>query len=217
MRLLLVNPNSNAATTDAMVAIAADAAPPGTVVEGLTAPEGPPVILEPVALEGAGLVVASLAPAVRAKAPDAVMVAAFGDPGLAALRSQLAVPVVGIGEAAITEAADRGRFAIVTTTPALAGAITALVERLGAGRLFSGVYLTPDDPETLMRDENGLVTALRGACEAALADPRLRALVIGGGPLAVAARRLAGEVPVPIIEPVPAAVRLALRRLGARS
>jgi Asp/Glu/hydantoin racemase len=36
--------------------------------------------------------------------------------------------------------------------------------------------------------------------------------VIGGGPLAAAAEALAPRLPVPVIEPVPAAVRAAVRR-----
>jgi allantoin racemase len=40
-------------------------------------------------------------------------------------------------------------------------------------------------------------------------------VVIGGGPLALAARALSATAPVPLVEPLPAAVRLALTRVAA--
>lgn len=66
-----------------------------------------------------------------------------------------------------------------------------------------------------MRDPAALVDALEAACRRAIAEGGAEALVIGGGPLAVAARELSGKLQVPLIEPVPAAVRLSLARLGA--
>ena len=57
-----------------------------------------------------------------AEAPpvDAAIIAAFGDPGLAAARELFDFPVVGMAEAAILTAVQLGgRFAIVTFTPAM--------------------------------------------------------------------------------------------------
>ncbi|MFY9238872.1 MAG: aspartate/glutamate racemase family protein [Roseovarius sp.] len=59
--------------------------------------------------------------------------------------------------------------------------------------------------------------ALATAIAAAIADGGAEAVVIGGGPLAEAARALASRTPVPLIEPVPAAVRLSLERLRMRA
>jgi Asp/Glu/hydantoin racemase len=78
---------------------------------------------------------------------------------------------------------------------------------------FAGTWLTRGEPAALMADPAALRAALHAACLAAIAESGADALVIGGGPLAVAARALAGAVPVPLIEPVPAAVRLSIARL----
>jgi Asp/Glu/hydantoin racemase len=210
MRLILVNPNTSAATTAAMTAIAAEAAGAAATVEGLTAPFGVPLITEPGALRVAAEAVEALAPALSRA--DAVIVAAFGDPGLARLRGLVAVPVTGIAEAGMAEAAAGGRrFAVVTTTPDLVESIGATAKAYGhAG--FAGTWLTPGEPATLMADPAALRAALHAACLAAVTEGGAEAVVIGGGPLAVAARALAGAVPVPLIEPVPAAVRLSLAR-----
>lgn len=209
MGLVLVNPNTSTATTAAMVAIAEAAA--GRPVRGLTARFGAPLITDPETL-------AAAVPAVVALAPDlagaeAVIVAAFGDPGLAELRARLPCPVTGIAEAGMAEAAALSpRFAVVTTTPALVPSIAA---RAAAGGYhdFAGTWVTPGDPAAVMAYPAALRAALDAACRRAIAEGGAGAIVIGGGPLAVAARALAGTLPVPLVEPVPAAVRLSLNRL----
>lgn len=210
MRLMLVNANTSVETTAAMVAIATEAA--GEPVQGLTARFGAPIITDPVALAIAAQAVVALAPDL-AKA-RAVIVAAFGDPGLHGLRARLSCPVTGLAEAGMAEAARISpRFAVVTTTPDLVGAIAARAASEGHAD-FAGTWVTPGDPATVMADPARLIAALATACQRAIAEGGAGAIVIGGGPLAVAARALAGSLPVPLVEPVPAAVRLTLARLG---
>lgn len=211
-RVTLVNPNTSAATTSAMVAIAQAEAGAAAQISRATAPTGVGLITDAVALAAAAKAVAAMADGLRGA--DAVIVAAFGDPGLSALRAALPCPVTGIAEAGMAEAAAGGRrFAVVTTTHDLVDSIAGLAARYGHAA-FVGTYLTPGPPGPLMADPEALVAALLAACRQAVAEGRAEAVVIGGGPLAMAARQLAGQVPVPLIEPVPAAVRLSLARLG---
>ncbi|MGH6924846.1 MAG: aspartate/glutamate racemase family protein [Propylenella sp.] len=211
MRIVLVNPNTSVATTAAMVGIAEEEAAGRAEVEGVTARIGVPLITEPGALAVAAEAVVALAPALAGA--DAVIVGAFGDPGLDELRGILPCPVTGIAEAGMAEAGAGGRrFAVATTTPDLRDSIAATAARHGHGS-FAGTWTTPGDPAALTADANALVRALEAACRAAIAEGGAEAVVIGGGPLACAARTLAKTLPVPIIEPVPAAVRLSLVRL----
>jgi Asp/Glu/hydantoin racemase len=213
MRLLLINPNTSAATTAAMVEIARDEAAGRAVIDGLTAPSGVSLITDEAALEAAGRAVASLSPAILADGPDGVIVSAFGDPGLDALLAVLPMPVTGIAEAGMAEAGQGGRrFCVVTTTPDLKTALERTAQRYGHAENFAGVWLTPGEPAALMGDPARLVEALHDACLRAIRDADVAAIVIGGGPLAVAARALKNTVGVPLIEPVPCAVRLALKR-----
>lgn len=209
MKLVLINPNTNAATTEAMLQLARGAAS-GRDIAGLTAPFGAALITDEAALEESARAVISLAPLLGDS--DGVIVAAFGDPGLATLRARLAVPVTGIAEAGMAEAAfgDR-RFAVVTTTPDLVSAIDRTAASYGHAGYYAGTHLTPGDPLDVMADPSRLVEALDAACRHAVRHGA-EAIVIGGGPLAVAARALAGRSDVDLIEPVPAAVRLALKR-----
>ncbi len=213
-RLVLINPNTSSRTTETMRAIAQEAAPASFRVEGLTAPHGAPLITDAPALAVAATAVAELADRLLVHPPAGVIVSAFGDPGLAALRARLPCAVTGIAEAAMREAADGGRaFAVVTTTPDLVASITATAQAYGHAQSFRGVTLTRGEVHMVMGDPQRLVEALAEACAEAIEQLGAQALVIGGGPLALAARALADRFAVPLIAPIPAAVRLALRRL----
>ena len=208
-RLALLNPNTNAATTAAMTAIAEAVAPEGVVVEGLTAVFGTPLITEPTALAVAADAVWEMRDSLAAY--DAVIVAAFGDPGRARLAEALSAPVIGIAEAAMAAAAQasHGRFAVVTTTPDLAGSIRALAASYGHRDALVGVLTPPGDAASLMAKPAAVEAVLEDLSRKAIETLGVRAIVIGGGPLATAARALAGRLDVPVIEPIPTAVRLA--------
>lgn len=209
MRLALVNPNTSVATTETMVRIARAVAT-GDEIIGFTAPFGAALITDEAALAESARAVLALASGLVGF--DGVIVAAFGDPALADLRRRLAVPVTGIAEASMIEAAVGGRpFAVATTTPDLIASIGRAAEVYGHGALFRGTFVTPGDPVPVMADPQRLIAALDAACRAAIAAGA-EAVVIGGGPLALAARALAGRFAAELVEPVPAAVRLALHR-----
>jgi allantoin racemase len=145
VRLLLLNPNTNTATTEAMVAIAEEEAhrrgqssSPPTIVEGMTSARGAPLILNEDMLRAAAAGVVGELRALHSAGTchfDGIIVGAFGDPGLEEGREFCSCPLTGLGEASIAEAAaGQRRFAVATTTPLLAGSIERRVEALGALR-----------------------------------------------------------------------------------
>jgi allantoin racemase len=216
-RIVLVNPNTNAATTALMVSIARAHLAAGFAMDGATAAAGAPLIVDEDQLRIAADVVTRMAPSLAGTA-DGVIVAAFGDPGVEALGEALSVPVAGIAACAMGEAAAGGRrFAVVTTTPALVSAIAARAASLGLGRQLAGVRTTEGPPQALMVDRQRLVAALEHAGRRAIAEDAAEAIIIGGGPLAAAAQDLRNRLPCPVIEPIPAAVRWMNARLGAAS
>lgn len=212
MRIALLNPNTNAQTTALMADIARAAAPDHWVVEPVTAETGASLITTPDAYEVAAAAVGALAP--RLQGFDAVVVSAFGDPGYDALRKALPYPVIGLAEAAMSEAnqLSRSRFAIATTTPKLDGTIKALAKAYGHQDGLVSIRYTQGAPLALTADTDRLIEELADCIKAAQAEDGARAVIIGGGPLAVAARALARQFAMPIVEPIPAAVR-ALTRL----
>ncbi len=159
--ILLINPNTNKATTDMMVQIARSAAPNDIEIVGATAPHGPAMIIEPEALAASAPQVVELGLALG-KDVSGIIISAFGDPGWADLRRQVSVPVVGIAEAAMLAASDKGRrFGVATTTPMLIASIDARAAELGLAKLYTGTRVTTEDPNKLVADPGRLVEALR--------------------------------------------------------
>ncbi|WP_354232346.1 aspartate/glutamate racemase family protein [Bradyrhizobium sp. F1.4.3] len=216
-RILLINPNSLEATTAMMVAIAKSAATDGFDIVGATATRAPQMIVTPDALDASAPEVEEIARAHRL-ACDGVIVAAFGDPGLAGIKASMTLPAAGIGEAAMLEAAEGSRrFGVATTTPLLGAKIDALPEALGLRSRYTGTRFADSDPQELMRDPARLRAALAVAVEACIAQDRAEAVIIGGGPLGEVARELQPMFTVPIIAPIPSAVARIIRLVKAHA
>jgi len=215
-RLLLINPNTDDAQTRAMTQLARQAVDAGTEITALTAPFGAKLIANEDALDEAARAVLALTPQIEHAAPDGVIVSAFGDPALGDLRQMLDIPVTGIAEAGMLAAARHGSFCVVTTTPALEAAIARKAHAYGHGERFMGSYFTSGDPHALMTDHETLTRSLATACEQAIAQTGCAAIVIGGGPLAMAARALSERFSAVLVEPVPEAARLARQRAMVR-
>lgn len=212
-RILLINLNTSRRSTAQMLAAAEAVANGRLEILPRTAGFGSGLITDEAALAEAARAVLALACA-EAAPPDGVIISAFGDPGLSELRKMLTCPVVGIAEAAMTQAAEGGRrFSVATTTPALAAGIRRCAERYGFGALLASVRLTEADPLLLMADPRALFQALARAVERAWSADGAEAVIIGGGPLVAAARQLALVSPILILEPAPAALGLISRQL----
>jgi allantoin racemase len=213
-KILLINPNSSETTTAMMVAIAAACAPDGVEVICATARRSPGMITTAVALAAAADEVVEIG--VReATGFSGIIISAYGDPGLKDLQDRVAIPVVGICEASMIEAAaGRRRFGVATVTPDLVGSIEDAARHLNLSHLFSGVRLTPGDPVELAADPAALQAALADAVRACLDKDRADAVIIGGGPLGQAALALAPMFSAPIVAPIPAAVRRLLEMMA---
>lgn len=215
--IVLINPNSNATTTASMADIAATVTG-GVAVEAKSNEGVPPLLTTPKDLADAvpGVVRIGVE---AAKDPrvGAVIVAAFGDPGLEELRSAIDLPVFGIREQAFREAAKGGRpFGIATTTPdpGLLEAFRQTAIALGFGDQFRGTRATPGDPNALMKKSpDELDAALAAAVRASMADGA-QAVIIGGGPLTASALRLQPQFDIPLVVPVIAAAQAAAQAVA---
>lgn len=192
-----------------MLDVARAAAPTGVEIAGFTAGFGAPLIAEPEALAVASDAVLALKDDVSDA--DAVIVSAFSDPGRGRLAAALDVPVVGIAEAGMAAAAGFGRFTILLATPDLRGEIEKLVALYAHQDRLAGIRSTSGDPAAAMADAKSLEAVLAEMTAAAAGEDGADAVVVGGGPMARVADRLAGRLTTPVVQPVRAAVELALR------
>jgi len=210
MRLLLVNPNMSTAMTDTMAAIAREVAGPGHEIVALTADRGFPYIASRAEAQIAGGIVLEMI-ADNLSGTDAVIVAAFGDPGLHGARELFELPVVGMAEAALMSAAMLGeRFSVVTFSPAMRRWYLDCVRDSGLKDRCASVRTPPDHP----RDVAGVRSALRANLVAlarhAVERDDADVVILGGAPLAGLAKEIAAEVPAVVIDPITAAVAQAM-------
>jgi allantoin racemase len=207
VKILVMNPNITESVTRLIGEEARRTASPGTELTLLTAPFGVAYIeTELEALIGGYASLISISE--NLPGHDAVVLAAFGDPGIAALREAFDRPVVGLTEAALARAGER--FSIIAISPRIAGWYRAVVEGYGyGGRLASIRALdAPIGDIAGVQDEHA--ARLRALCEAAIREDGARALIIAGAPLAGLARRITG-LPVPLVDPIAAAIQQAER------
>ncbi len=206
-RILLINPNISDSVSDLIRAEAQRSASPGTELEVLTAPFGVAYIETRFeALIGA-YAAAQLAAEHHARF-DAVVVAAFGDPGLAGLREALPCPVTGLTEAALASACLLGkRFSIVAISQRIRAWYRETVQGYGLeGRLASirGLDEPLADIGSVQGDQGERLVALAERC---VAEDGADVIVLAGAPLAGLARSLRGRLPVPSVDGVSSAVR----------
>jgi Asp/Glu/hydantoin racemase len=214
--LSVINPNTDVTATAFMARIVADTVGGALEVEGRTVAAGPVLVTSEDELARAAGEVAREGERAAADGACGILVSGFGDPGLGELRRRLSIPVTGIAEAAMAAAASGNRrFAVVTTTPSLERSIAATAVRYGHGHLLAAVRVTPGRPTTVMADAQRLADALLAQCRRTIEDDGVEAIVIGGGPLALAAHAIRNQVAVPLVEPVRAGALLAAARLGA--
>jgi len=212
MRLLLINGNTDPAITARMVALARATAGAGVAIEGATAPFGARYIsTRSAAAIAAHAVLDALARALAdAPPPDAVMLACFGDPGIAALRELSPVPVVGMAEASILAAATLGgRIALLTGGARWVPMLTEYAAAIGFGArvIVRGIALTGD---AIAADPDAALPALAAEARAAVTEDGAEVVVLGGAGLAGLAGRIADAVPVPLLDSLAATVRAAI-------
>jgi len=218
-QLLLINPNTTASMTAAIGDAARAVAAPDTRVHVCQPTFGP------ASIEGhfdEAIAAAGVAEQVRLAdpAPDVVVIACFGDPGLDAAREATDAPVLGIAEAAFHAAAMLATgFSVVTTMTRTCVIAEHLLQRYGFERICRGVHGT-DVPvlalEAMARDT---LAQIEAACRHALAHDRSGAIVLGCAGMASLTRTLQQRLRVPVIDGVAAAVKFAeaLAALGLRT
>jgi allantoin racemase len=206
-RLLLINPNISDSVSALIRAEAERSASPGTTIEVLTAPFGVAYIETRFeALIGA-YAAAQLA-AEHHERFDAVIVAAFGDPGLLALREALPCPVTGLSEAALASACLLGgRFSIVAISQRIRSWYRETVHIYGLDQRLASIRGLDEplaDIGNVQADQGERLVALAERC---VDEDGADVIVLAGAPLAGLARSLQGRLPVPAVDGVSSAVR----------
>lgn len=213
--IIVVNPNSSVAVTEAIDGALADLRRPGgPAIRCVTLAEGPPGIETDAHI---GQVVAPLVRLVRRMEGEAAAFvdACFSDPGLAELRRATNKPVFGIAECAYRRAAADGRrFGVVSILESSIPRHRRYVDVLGLAPSLAGdrpvglgvTALGDDGDETLAR--------LIGVGQHLRDRDGAEVIVLGCAGMTAHREALRKALGLPVIDPVRAAVEAAIEAVS---
>jgi allantoin racemase len=209
MRILLLNPNTTQAMTRRMTDVAQSVASAGTQLVALTAARGVPYIATCAEAQIGGAIALEML-AEHHRSADAAIIAAFGDPGLLAARELFDIPVVGMAEAAMLTACTLGRrFAIVTFARALGPWYEDCVDMHGLTGRCAGVRTLDGTVVSVADVQEEKEALLVDLASRTAVETDADVIILGGAPLAGLAAKVRERIPVPLVDPIQAAVKMA--------
>ena len=207
--ILLINPNTTASITDLVLKTAKGFARPDTKLRALTGAFGPRYVASRAGYAIAGH--AALDAFANDRGPkDAVVLACFGDPGLAALKEVSPVPVVGMADASILQACALGaRFSIVTGGERWKSMLEEFVASHGLSARLASVRTVAPTGADIARNPKAALAVLAKGCTACVREDDADVVILGGAGLAGLAAKLAAKVEVPLLDGVACAISMA--------
>jgi len=207
--LLLINPNTTASITALVLKHARRFAAKGTNLRAVSGAFGPRYIASRIGYAIAGHAAVD-ALANDAGRKDAVVLACFGDPGLAALKEVSKVPVIGMAEAAILQASAIGkRFSIVTGGERWKPMLEEFVAQQGMSARLASVRTVAPTGADIARNPKAALALLAKGCTACVREDGADVVILGGAGLAGLAAKLKASVEAPLLDGLACAISMA--------
>ena len=217
MRIVVLNPNSTAAVTEGIdAALEPLRLGGGPAIECTTLAEGPPGIENDDHVRAVATPVAHFV-AAREGDAGAFVIACFSDPGLAEARGATRRPVLGMAACGVLTATALGeRFGVVSILDQAIPRHLRYYDALGvsdrlAGDRAVGIGVTG------LADETDTLDRLTVSGKALRDEDGADVLVLGCAGMARYRERLENSLGVPVVDPVQAAVGIAISVLVPRS
>jgi len=209
-RILVVNPNTSETTTAQIRDNARRYARRDTRIQAVQPDEGPEIILGSYENDLATAAVLHKVGELDPASYDAVVVAAYSDSGLWALRELLEVPVLGIAESSMAMGSMLGyRFTILSFVERLRPFFHELVGRYNHEANLASIRMV-DLRADQLRDEQGKPHPdLADVGREAIVEDGAEVILLGGATLAGLDRALREALGVPVVDGVVAAVKFA--------
>jgi allantoin racemase len=216
MAVVVINPNSTKAMTEAMTAAAAAAAP-SLRFEGWTNHDAPAAIQGEADGRAATPPLLKLVARAAGEGADGIIIGCFDDTGLAEAAASVACPVIGIGQAAYHFCAIRQRrFSVVTTLAVSIPVIEANIAGYGLAPWLGRVRASGVPVLALEADPAAAMSAIRQTARNAERDDGAQAVILGCAGMTHVAQDLRASLNCAVIEPVETAAVAMLWMLGAR-
>lgn len=209
MRLLMLNPNTSASVTRLLETEARCAAQSTTTVTTMTATFGVPYIETDAEAVIGGCAVLEMLGAVEGH-HDVAIIAAFGDPGLAAAKSACDIPVIGLSEAAfLMAAASAESFGIVAISPRMQTWYRRAIDHHHMGPRFGGFRFLSPLPINLASIQTDRAQELAALGASLVNEKGVGTVIYAGAPLAGFVRAYSRHLDFPALDGTAAAVHLA--------
>jgi len=144
---------------------------------------------------------------------DAVCIDTVSDSGMAALRSELSIPVIGPGRAAMLTAMMLGdRFSILTMWSHWRHLYDKTIKDLGIGHACASIRaieIAPDNQGLMGGKEDEIFPALEAMARRCIDEDGAQVIVLGSTTMHESHAYLAARLPVPVINPGPLSYKLA--------
>jgi len=204
-QLLIVNPNANVQVTEWLAQEARRVIDQNWEIVAVNAESGLDAIETPAHLNVAS---AAVVAAVRARpGASGVVIAAFGDPGLEAARALGAAPIVGLGEAGIHAAAERGRrFSILTMGEAMKAPIARRVAQLGFAEQLASIRILPFRIAQFVANREAERATVAAQARLCLEIDEADVVLLAGAPFAGLAHVLGLELGLSLLDGVAASL-----------
>lgn len=210
MAVIIINPNSTASMTEAMLAQARRSAP-DLEFEGWTSTEGPPAIQGEADGQAAREPLLKLVRRAASQGADGIIIGCFDDTALGEAAAIADCPVIGIGQAAYHYAALRNwRFSVVTTLSVSTPIIRKNIERQGLTHLMSRVRAS--EVPVLELEANSDRSGPRVVEEAIRAEQEdgIATIILGCAGMVEVVDTVRAGLSIPVIDPVDCAARCIL-------
>lgn len=201
MSVVIINPNSSVAMTEAMLA-AARTAVPDLTFEGWTSHKGPPSIQG--AKDGAQAEAPLLDLVQKAERDSAkgIVIGCFDDTALADAAKIASCPIVGIGQAAYHFAALRGwRFSVVTTLAVSVPILERNIQDLGLSRRLGKVRASDVPVLALHEDQMDAEAKIVEEAKRAEREDAIDAVILGCAGMVSVAHAVRQSVEIDVIDP----------------
>jgi allantoin racemase len=208
VKLLLLNPNTTPAVTEAVLLAARAVARPGTALKAVIGSRAENALAQHGVLQLA---------ADHAGDCDAVVLAVSLDTGLWACRELLPVPVIGMTEAGLLMACNLApRIGVVTYGRRMGPLYRELAEGYGLASRLAGIATLDLKPEQTFTDPHAVHEATLAAARRLVDHDGAEAVLLAGAAMAAMAPTLQPQLDVPLLDGVACAVVLAEAQLALK-
>jgi allantoin racemase len=208
MRILVINPNTSEEMTRDIDREARQYARADTEIETVCPSWGPRSIEGHYEEELAAVAMLEVVKD-RAAEFDGVVIACYGDPGLAAAREVSPVPVVGIAEASMLLACTVAHsFSIVTVLPRVKPLLANTVRLHGLEARCASIRTTPLSVLDCERDPEAAGREIVKASRLAVEEDGAEAICLGCAGMGPLDKTVEAQVGVPVLDGVACAVKL---------